>query len=131
MVNRALVIRLLRFAAVGVIVAGVFMGLNWLLAPHVGKQVAFLLSYPPALAVHFCLNKWWTFDCQTTVSRQQLGEYLAMVAVTFALQWAVFTALARWTHLPSWLEAGLANVAQTAISFTFMQVRIFGARQRT
>jgi putative flippase GtrA len=131
MFNRALIIRLLRFAVVGVIVAGVFMGLNWLLAPRLGKQAAFLCSYPPALAVHFCLNKWWTFESQTTVSRRQLGEYLAMVAVTFAIQWAVFTALARWTRLPSWIEAGLANVAQTAISFAFMQVRIFGSRSRT
>jgi putative flippase GtrA len=125
MLSRVLVIRLARFAAVGVAVAAVFMGLNWLLGPWVGKQAAFLLSYPPALAVHFCLNKWWTFSDRKTVTRRQIGEYLAMVGVTFLLQWSVFTALARWTTLPAWLEAGLANVAQTAISFLFMQARIF------
>jgi putative flippase GtrA len=128
MPSRALIAKLLRFAMVGLAVAGVFMGLNWLLEPHVGKQAAFLLSYPPALAVHFCLNKWWTFDSRDAVTGRQLGEYLGMVAVTFVIQWAVFTALARWTRLPGWLEAGLANLAQTAISFVFMQARIFAKR---
>jgi putative flippase GtrA len=128
MPSRTLRQKLLRFAAVGVVVAAVFMGLNWVLGPAVGKQAAFLLSYPPALAVHFCLNKWWTFSSREAVTGRQVGEYLAMVAVTFLLQWAVFTALSRWTRLPAWLEAGLANVAQTAISFLFMQARIFGNR---
>jgi len=129
MPSRVLVARLLRFAAVGVIVAGTFMGLNWLLGRGMGRQAAFLLSYPPALALHFCLNKWWTFDSQRTDTTRQVGEYLGMVAVTFLLQWAVFTALARWTQLPAWLEAGLANVAQMGVTFLFMQIRIFGARR--
>jgi putative flippase GtrA len=127
---RLLLPKLLRFAIVGIIVAGVFMGLNWLLAPAVGKQAAFLLSYPPALAVHFWLNKWWTFASRGGATRRQIGEYLVMVAITFLLQWAVFNALSRWTRLPGWLEAGLANVAQTAISFLFMQARIFGAPRK-
>jgi putative flippase GtrA len=131
MPSRALLMKLLRFGAVGVVVAGVFMGLNRLLDPVVGKDAAFFLAYPPALAVHFCLNKWWTFDSRTTVTRRQLGEYLAMVAVTFLIQWTAFKALSRWTRLPGWLEAGLANVAQMAVSFLFMQVRIFGVRRKS
>jgi putative flippase GtrA len=130
MPSRALFFKLLRFGAVGLIVAGVFMGLNRLLDPAVGKDAAFFLSYPPALAVHFCLNKWWTFESRATVTGRQLGEYLAMVAVTFLIQWTAFKALERWTSLPGWLEAGLANVAQMAVSFLFMQARIFGSRRQ-
>ena len=126
---RAMIPRLIRFGVVGLIVAGVFMGLNWLFGHAVGKQVAFLLSYPPALAVHFFLNKAWTFEHRHAATRRQVGEYLAMVAITFLIQWAVFSALSLWTRLPSWLEAGLANVAQIAVTFGFMQVRIFGARR--
>lgn len=125
MLSRSLVRRLVRFVVVGVIVAGIFMGLNWAWGHLVGRQVAFLLSYPPALGVHFCLNKWWTFGNQQSVTGRQVGEYLVMVGITFSLQWIVFTALARWTTFPAWLEAGLANVAQTAISYLFMQARIF------
>jgi putative flippase GtrA len=130
MSSRALLTKLLRFAVVGLLVAAVFMGLNRLLGPAVGKQGAFLLSYPPALAVHFWLNRWWTFTSRTAVTGRQVGEYLGMVAITFVLQWGVFNALSRWTQLPGWLEAGLANVAQTAISFVFMQLRIFGTPRK-
>lgn len=128
MPSYALLPRLFRFAGVGIVVAGVFMGLNWVLDPVVGKQAAFLLAYPPALVVHFSLNRWWTFAYREKVTGRQVGEYLAMVAITFLLQWLVFAALARWTRLPGWIEAGVANVAQTAISFLFMQIRIFGRR---
>ena len=126
MLPRALVQKLLRFGVVGILVAAVFMGLNWLFGHAMGKQAAFLLSYPPALAVHFFLNKVWTFEHRQAATRRQVGENLGMVAITFVIQWAVFSALGLWTRLPSWLEAGLANVAQTAVSFVLMQARIFG-----
>jgi putative flippase GtrA len=129
MPSRALVQKLVRFGVVGALVAAVFMGLNWLFGHAVGKQAAFLLAYPPALAVHFCLNKWWTFEQRQAATRRQVGEYLAMIAITFLIQWAVFGALSHWTRLPAWLEAGLANAAQVAVTFGFMQVRIFGARR--
>jgi putative flippase GtrA len=96
----------------------------------VGRQAAFLLSYPPALAVHFGLNRRWTFASREAVTGRQVGEYLGMVGITFVLQWSVFTALSRWTRMPGWAEAGLANIAQTAISFVYMQLRIFGERRR-
>jgi putative flippase GtrA len=127
MLKPELISKVLRFAVVGCVVMGVFMGLNWLLGHWCGRQVSFLIAYPPALALHFSLNKWWTFGCQRTDSRQ-VGEYLLMVAVTFAIQWAVFTALSAWTPLPGWLAAGAANAAQMAVTFAVMQRRIFAER---
>src|ERR1700712_615267 len=85
-----LVLRVVRFGIVGVMVMLVFMGLNWLLAPHLGKDVAFIVAYVPAVALHFCLNKWWTFGNARAGSRRQVGEYLLMVLVTFLIQAAVF-----------------------------------------
>ncbi len=117
--------KLMRFAVVGVVVMMVFMGLNWLWGRWVGKQAAFLLSYPPALGLHFYLNRRWTFGCRRTDVPRQIRDYLAMVAATFLVQWAVFSALAAWTPLPGWLEAGVANAAQMAITFVVMQRRVF------
>lgn len=119
--------KILRFAVVGCVVMAVFMALNWLLGRWCGKQAAFLIAYPPALALHFCLNKWWTFGCRRSDSHRQVGEYLLMVAGTFVLQWGVFAALSAWTPLPGWLEAGAANAAQMGVTFVVMQRRIFAA----
>lgn len=128
MLRPELVFKLLRFAAVGLAVMVFFMGLNWLFGRVVSEQAAFLCAYPPSVALHFCLNKWWTFDDRRAATKGQVGEYLGMVAVTFLIQLGVFTALRRWTSLPGWLAAGVANVAQMAVSFGLMQVRIFSAK---
>lgn len=124
----ALFLRMMRFALVGATVMATFMALNWLFGHAFGKQAAFLLSYPPALGLHFYLNKRWTFGCDRSDTRRQVGEYLVMVAATFIVQWAVFTALTNWSTMPGWLAAGLANAAQMGITFVVMQRRIFAVR---
>jgi putative flippase GtrA len=128
MLSRDLFVRLGRFAVVGGAVAASFMALNWLFEREVGKQTAFFLAYPPSVLLHFCLNKWWTFGCRRANTPRQIGEYLAMVGVAFVIQWGVFKTLSVTTSWPGWLEAGLANVAQMALTFLVMQRRIFAPR---
>ena len=120
-----LIRRVVRFGLVGIAVMLFFTGLNWWLAPHVGADAAFLIAYPPALTLHFCLNKWWTFGEKAPAARRQVGEYLLMALVTFLTQGAVFKALLYFTSFPSWFDAAVANVAQMAITFVVMQRRIF------
>lgn len=117
--------RILRFAAVGLTVMIFFSALNWLFGRWMGRQAAFLLAYPPALALHFGLNKWWTFGCARTDMTRQVGEYLVMVAVTFVIQWAIFTALGAWTPLPGWAAAAAANATQMVVTYLFMQHKVF------
>jgi len=117
--------RLLRYGVVGGLVMAVFTGLNWLLGHRMGKDLAFIIAYPPAVTLHFLLNKNWTFGSNRTDSGRQVSEYLAMVFVTFVIQAAVFKVLSSTTTLPGWAAAGAANAAQMAITFFVMQYRIF------
>lgn len=117
--------RVLRFGIVGLVVMLVFMGLNWTFAHWLAADWAFLAAYPLSLALHFCLSKWWTFGSARRTSGRQVGEYLVMVGVTFLVQAAVFKAVTHFTPLAPWLAAGVANVAQMAITFLAMQRRIF------
>ena len=120
-----LIRRLLRFAAVGVVVMACFMGLNWLFGRFVGATAAFLLAYPPALALHYSLNKWWTFEDKRTDAARQVTEYLGMVGVTFVVQYAFFWLAHERFGWPGWFSAGFANAAQMALSFVIMQRRVF------
>jgi putative flippase GtrA len=131
MAKQDLMRQVFRFALVGGTVTACFMGLNWLFGRGLGRQAAFLLAYPPSVGLHFCLNKWWTFGCRSRDTGRQLGEYLVMVAIAFGIQWVVFTGLSAATALPSWADAGAANVAQMGLTFFVMQRRIFGARARS
>lgn len=124
-----LIRRLVRFALVGGTVMVFFMGLNWLIGRWTGPTAAFLLAYPPALALHYTLNKWWTFGCERTDTARQVGEYLVMVVVTFVVQYAFFWLAHDWIGLPGWVAAGIGNAGQMALSFVIMQRRVFaGAR---
>lgn len=124
-----LVRRVLRFAIVGGTVMIFFMGLNWLLGRWVAPTAAFLLAYPPALALHYSLNKWWTFGCARTDTARQVSEYLMMVAITFVVQYAFFWLAHDRLGLAGWLAAGIANAAQMALTYVIMQRRIFAVRE--
>jgi putative flippase GtrA len=121
----ALFPRLVRYAVVGVVVMAVFTGLNWALEHRFGNFTSFLIAYPPAVALHFWLNKTWTFGSKRTDSARQLSEYAVMVVVTFAIQAGVFKLLTSFTGIPGWAASGCANAAQMAITFAAMQFRIF------
>lgn len=120
-----LVRRLVRFAVVGLVVMVFFMGLNWLFGRWAGATGAFLLAYPPALVLHYALNKWWTFGCARTDTARQVSEYLGMVAVTFVVQYGFFWLAHDRFGWPGWFSAGFANAAQMALSFVIMQRRVF------
>ena len=125
-----LVQRLLRFGMVGVLVMLFFTGLNWLLGRVAGPTLAFLMSYPPALVLHYALNKWWTFGCARTDTIRQVSEYLGMAAVTFVIQYLFFWLAHERFGWAGWLAAGFANAAQMALSFMIMQRRVFAGQPK-
>ncbi len=124
--------KFMRFAVVGFLVMAVFMALNWFLGQFIAEQAAFLCAYPPALLLHFYLNKNWTFKNREKVNHQQLVAYAVTVLVTFIIQWCVFSLIRRWTSWPTWIAAGAANVAQMTVSFLMMKLRVFvGSTSKT
>lgn len=127
--GKAWAMRLARFGVVGATVMLVFMALNGLFGRWVGAQVAFLSAYPPAVLVHFCLNKWWTFEDRRKVDARQVREYVVASVITFAIQWPVFTLAHTVLGAPGWLAAGIANGTQMVVSFVLLQMRVFAARR--
>jgi putative flippase GtrA len=119
--------RIVRFGCVGVVVALFFAGLNALFgrAFGLGPQLSFFIAYPPALALHFLLNKLWTFGDRTTTSHHQLGEYAFSVIVTFLIQWPSFLLLQKGLGLPGWVAAFGANLMQMSVSFALLRWRVF------
>lgn len=130
MFKRELLLRLVRFGLVGGTVTSCFMALNWLLAPRLGTDAAFLAAYPPTVLFHFCLNKWWTFRDRSEVGRRQVSEYLLMTVVAFLIQAGGFKLLTHFTPIPSWLASGLSTVAQMVLAFAMMHLRVFATARR-
>jgi putative flippase GtrA len=123
-----LIRKLFRFGLVGGVVMLTFMGLNLVFGKFFSAQVAFFMAYPPALALHYVLNRWWTFESKRTDHRRQLGEYLGMVVITFLVQYSIFRVSCDWIGLPGWLSAGIANAGQMILSFVLMQRKVFAEK---
>jgi putative flippase GtrA len=121
--------RIVRFGCVGVIVAVFFACLNGLLGRVIGlgAQASFFVAYPPALALHFLLNKLWTFGERSSATHHQVGEYLFSVIVTFLVQWPAFLLLQKGIGFPGWLAAGGANLAQMSVSFLLLRWKVFNS----
>jgi putative flippase GtrA len=122
--------RIVRFGCVGLTVAVFFAALNALFnrAFGLGPQLCFLLAYPPALALHFLLNKLWTFSDRTSTTHHQLGEYIFSVIVTFLVQWPAFLLLQKVLGLRGWVSAFGANLLQMSVSFAMLRWRVFHGR---
>jgi putative flippase GtrA len=123
------VLRVIRFAVVGLTVMVAFMGLNALFGLWLGPHAAFLCAYVPAVLLHFSLNKWWTFTDRRPIDARQVREYVIASIITFLIQWPVFTLAHQVVGLPGWLAAGVANGAQMVVSFVLLQWRVFALRR--
>lgn len=127
MFKQELLLQVARFALVGGTVTAAFMGLNKLFGPRLGKNGAFFAAYPPAVALHFCLNKWWTFGSDGTTTARQGFHYLLLMVSAFAIQWGAFQLLTRYTRMRPWLASGAATAAQMVIAFVAMRAWIFAS----
>ncbi len=126
--SRELIRRFIRSGVVGVVVMLVFLGLNWVLAHWLSARASFLVAYPPAVAIHFWLNKKWTFGCRREDTARQATQYLAMVGVTFLIQYGLFHAGYYWLGWPHLVAAAVANAGQMVVGFALMQFHIFAPR---
>lgn len=129
MPKQELILKLARFAVVGVLVAGVHSLLIWYFhsVAGLGPRTSFWAGYFPAVATHFCLTKWWTFRCQRRDLIRQLVSYGLAAAVSATVQFAVYhTALELVTPNPN-LAYLVAAAAGMALSFVLMQRKVFNA----
>ncbi len=117
-----------RFVAVGGTVMVFFLAMNWLLARWMSETAAFLLAYPPAVGLHFVLNKFWTFGCARTDAAKQITEYLMVVGITFVIQYGVFYVIFSWWNWSHLVAAGVANLMQMAVGFSLMQAHVFAVK---
>ncbi len=129
MPKQDLILKLLRFAAVGGLVAGIHSLLIWYFHTVLGwgPRTSFWAGYFPAVTTHFCLTKWWTFRCQRRDMMRQIVNYGMAAAVAAGVQFGVYhTALELVTPNPN-LAYLIAAVVGMGLSFLLMQWRVFTA----
>jgi putative flippase GtrA len=120
---------LIRFGLVGGIVALVHSGLIWYFfhVAGMGARSSYWAGYFPAVTLHFCLTKWWTFRCARRDLVRQIIRYAVVAAVTAVIQFGIYHAALLWiTRTPN-LAYVIAAVVQMGVSFVLMRQGVFRA----
>ena len=118
---------LIRFGCVGGLVAGVHSGLIWYFYHDagLGARASYWAGYFPAVTLHFCLTKWWTFRCTRRDLGRQVARYAVVAAVAAAVQFAIYHATLLWiTSSPNFAYV-IAAVVQMGLSFALMRQSVF------
>src|SRR6266481_3753687 len=69
----------LKFCVAGAVVCAVDFVAIWLLKQLLPRLTAVSIAYFIAVAVHFCLNKWWVFGARANLHTAELGRYILTV----------------------------------------------------
>lgn len=115
----------LRFCVVGGTVAAFNLGLLTLFAMHFRPNVSFLLAYLPSIALHFALNKWWTFRCERNDVHRQLAQYLLVVGLNFLINFTLYNAALQWLTTNALIANFLALPVSMATGYLLFRRHVF------
>jgi len=129
MLKQDSILKLLRFATVGALVAGVHSLLIWYFHTVIGlgPRASFWAGYFPAGTVHFCLTKWWTFRCHRRDLMRQLTHYVMAAALGVSVQFMVYHAALVLVTANANLAYLISAAMGMGISFLLMQWKVFAA----
>jgi hypothetical protein len=97
----------------------------WCVKEQLAPGLAFSLSFLSSTAVHYGLNRFWALPSVRSDAGRQLVEYLGAVAVSYAVNLAVFSFVRRvWGLDPMW-AAACALPPSTLVVFALLNYRIF------
>ena len=124
--DRETQLRLLRFLMVGGGSALVQVAVLRALRPRLGETVAFTISWIVSTTTHYLANRFWALPSTRHDPGRQFGEYLVAVALSYAINLAVFKLLrVRFNLSPTW-AALWAVPPSTIVVFLILNYRVFG-----
>ena len=125
---RAFAGQFLRFGVVGTIAFLIDAGTLWLLmGAGVGPFVGRILSFIPAFAANFLLNRLWTFGAVAAQGRagRQASRYFVVQVAGMAINYAVFAGIVALFGDDRWLAMGaVAAGSLAAMCFNFLGARL-------
>jgi putative flippase GtrA len=118
---------LVRFGCVGGLVAVVHSILIWYFfhVAGLGARPSFWAGYFPAVALHFCLTKWWTFRCARRDLARQVLRYLFVAALAAVVQFGVYHGALTWVTRDPNVAYVIAAILQMGLGFVLMRQKVF------
>jgi putative flippase GtrA len=117
--------RPLRFCVAGGVVFACDFALIWIFHKVMPSLLAVSLAYFLAVALHFCLNKWWVFAARDPLSPAQIGRYVATVLATWLGTVVVFKGALATVTGNIFVAKALAIPPATVLGFLLMRWFVF------
>ena len=118
--------KLWRFCVVGGLVALADFSLIWLFIQMLPRLAAVALAYILAVALHFCLNRWWVFAAAENPAASQLRRYLVAVAICWVATVSVTALSLAVVTSNVFLAKAAAIPPVTLLGFLLMRGFVFG-----
>ncbi len=96
-----------------------------------GDNLAFLVAYFPSIALHFFLNKAWTFGCERRDLHRQTAQYALVVAVNFAINWSLYNSALHFVTDSPVLANILALPPTMVIGYLLFSRHVFAKTEST
>jgi putative flippase GtrA len=119
---------LVRFLAVGLVTAVIYFGVFSLVGLVAGDFVAVSAAYVVAVTFHYLTNRSFTFgfrDVGDSARRAELLRYLGTLAVSYAVNVAVYWLAAPVLGAPELLALLAALGSNTVVAFILMHNWVF------
>jgi putative flippase GtrA len=124
--DRETQLRLLRFLVVGGGSALVQVAVLRALKSRMGETIAFSISWVVSTTTHYFANRFWALPSARSDTGRQFGEYLVAVALSYAINLAVFKLLRLRFGLSATWAALWAVPPSTIVVFLLLNFRVFG-----
>jgi putative flippase GtrA len=128
MFKQELILKLVRFGTVGLAAAALQFALVGYFSSQLGwgNHLSYWAGYFPALTLHFCLTKWWTFrNKRKKEIWSQLGRYAIASVISAAFQYIIYRFSLRFITAVPQYAAMVGTAAGMVLSFVLMKWGVF------
>ncbi|WP_027257511.1 MULTISPECIES: GtrA family protein [Leisingera] len=119
--------QILRFSAVGAVVAGLYvLGFTALLTAGLAQAAANALAFAAAVAVQYVLQSWWTFRRPLGLP-DQMARFACAIAAGFAVSALITGAIGPAAGWADWMSATAVTVILPVQNFIIFRLWVYAA----
>jgi putative flippase GtrA len=117
--------RAIRFCIVGGFVFAVDFAAIWAFKQFVPQLAAVSVAYMIAVAVHFCLNKWWVFDAGPRFCGREFARYAITVVACWLVTLLIVAGALKLFTGNVFIAKAIAIPPTTVLGFVLMRWFVF------
>jgi len=127
--RQAFFLKVLRAGGTGAAAAVINFAALWVFVRFFSPRVSFSLAFLLAVAAHFTLSKFWTFQDRSAAWGRQIWQYLLVALLSYLIQFSIFQSTMSFLGLGVFTANTAAILVGTLFGFLLMHLWVFSIDQ--